>query len=72
MKELVLFLIDVYQKIFSYVLKNIVGTAHVCRFDPTCSEYAKLSIKKSGVLKGFYLTFFRLLKCQPFYKEQRI
>lgn len=37
-----------------------------CRFVPTCSEYALLSIKKHGALKGGFLALKRLLKCHPF------
>ena len=36
-----------------------------CRFSPTCSQYSKESIKKYGPLKGFILTFKRIVKCHP-------
>lgn len=36
-----------------------------CRFTPTCSEYARLAIKKYGPLKGMYLALKRLLRCHP-------
>ena len=36
-----------------------------CRFSPTCSQYSKESIKKHGPLKGFILTFKRIVKCHP-------
>ncbi|GAQ94969.1 hypothetical protein TAGGR_11168 [Thermodesulfovibrio aggregans] len=38
----------------------------VCRFYPTCSEYAEQAIKKYGV-KGILLSIKRLLKCHPFH-----
>jgi len=38
-----------------------------CRFYPTCSEYAVLSITKHGVLKGSFLSAKRILKCHPFH-----
>ena len=39
-----------------------------CRFMPTCSAYAVQAITKYGALKGGWLTFKRLLRCNPFYK----
>ena len=37
-----------------------------CRFSPTCSQYALEAITKYGALKGGYLAFRRLLRCNPF------
>lgn len=39
-----------------------------CRFYPSCSEYSYLAIKKSGLAKGLFLTFQRLLKCHPWHR----
>ncbi|MDD6543024.1 MAG: membrane protein insertion efficiency factor YidD [Clostridiales bacterium] len=39
-----------------------------CRFSPTCSQYALEAIEKYGVVKGGWLAFKRLLRCNPFYK----
>ncbi|MGL4854551.1 MAG: membrane protein insertion efficiency factor YidD [Lentisphaeria bacterium] len=39
----------------------------VCRFHPSCSQFAKEAIMCHGVIKGIYLATLRLLKCQPFY-----
>ncbi|WP_419882033.1 membrane protein insertion efficiency factor YidD [Peribacillus sp. B-H-3] len=38
-----------------------------CRFYPTCSHYGIEAIKRFGPLKGSWLTFIRILKCQPFH-----
>ena len=38
-----------------------------CRFYPSCSEYALESYRKLGFYKATYLTFLRLLKCNPFH-----
>ncbi|MGD0465224.1 MAG: membrane protein insertion efficiency factor YidD [Gammaproteobacteria bacterium] len=35
-----------------------------CRFEVSCSDYAKLVIKKQGFVRGVCLVVFRLLKCQ--------
>ena len=37
-----------------------------CRFRPTCSSYGLESIKKFGVIKGGFLTAWRILRCTPF------
>lgn len=39
-----------------------------CRFTPTCSTYALQAIQKYGAVKGGYLAFRRILRCNPFYK----
>ena len=36
-----------------------------CRFRPTCSEYAKIALKKHGLVKGILMTVNRLLRCHP-------
>lgn len=38
---------------------------NVCRYTPTCSEYAIQALKKHGPFKGFYLAFKRILSCNP-------
>lgn len=36
-----------------------------CRFTPTCSEYARLALKKHGPIKGLALAIWRILRCNP-------
>jgi len=43
-------------------------TIPACRFTPTCSEYTLQSFKKFGFIKGFYKSFFRILRCNPLFK----
>lgn len=51
-------MIDIYQK--------IPGPWHnSCRHIPTCSNYAKEAITYHGALKGFFLSFFRVIRCNP-------
>ena len=38
-----------------------------CRFEPTCSIYAREAIAKYGFGKGVRLAAGRLLRCQPFH-----
>ena len=39
-----------------------------CRYLPTCSQYALEAIEKYGALKGGWLAFRRILRCNPFHK----
>ena len=40
-----------------------------CRFEPTCSQYAYAAITKYGALKGGWRALRRLLRCNPFNKQ---
>jgi uncharacterized protein len=61
MRRILIFLIRVYQWTISPFLGNI------CRFYPSCSHYSAGAFEKHGVLRGFYLTLKRLLKCHPWH-----
>jgi hypothetical protein len=37
----------------------------VCRFDPTCSTYARDAIVLHGPWKGLWLAIKRVLRCHP-------
>ena len=39
----------------------------VCRFYPSCSEYALQAILKYGPLRGSWMALRRLLRCHPFH-----
>ena len=62
MKNFLITIIEFYRKWISPLKPP------VCRFIPTCSEYAVIALKKYGVFKGVFLTIKRLLKCHPFNK----
>ncbi len=36
-----------------------------CRFYPTCSEYGLKAVREWGFFIGFFLTAFRILRCNP-------
>lgn len=40
-----------------------------CRFQPTCSEYAREAIRRRGLVRGFALAVARLARCHPFAKS---
>lgn len=37
----------------------------VCRFQPTCSNYALEALERHGALRGTVLTVWRLCRCNP-------
>jgi putative membrane protein insertion efficiency factor len=36
-----------------------------CKYLPTCSDYAIQAVRQYGVLRGFVLAGWRLLRCNP-------
>ena len=39
-----------------------------CRYYPTCSEYAILSVQKHGAFRGTLKALWRVLRCNPWSK----
>ncbi len=37
-----------------------------CRFYPSCSDYAMMSIERYGAARGIVLAIKRVLRCHPF------
>jgi putative membrane protein insertion efficiency factor len=60
MKYVGMAMIRVYQLTLSKVLPPS------CRFEPSCSHYTYQAIEKYGLLKGSWLGFKRILRCNPF------
>jgi putative membrane protein insertion efficiency factor len=61
LKEGLIILIHLYRHTFSILL------GPCCRFTPSCSSYALVSIERFGIIEGGILTFKRLSKCHPFH-----
>jgi hypothetical protein len=61
MKEGLIFVIHLYR----HTLSTLLGPC--CRFTPSCSSYALLSVERFGIIEGAFLIFKRLLKCHPFH-----
>lgn len=53
-------LIRLYQRTLSRVLPP------TCRFQPSCSEYARVAILQHGVIRGGWLALRRIARCNPF------
>lgn len=60
MKWLFLKLIRFYQRFISPAFPRR------CRYEPTCSEYARQAIGKYGALKGGALAAKRFCRCNPY------
>ena len=50
-------------KLYQYIISPLFPVS--CRFQPSCSQYSKEAILKYGILKGFFLSIKRILKCHP-------
>ena len=63
--SIMIFTIKLYQKSISPILP------HVCRFYPTCSQYAIIVLKKHRI-RGIPMVVYRLLKCNPYYHNHEV
>jgi uncharacterized protein len=53
-------------KAFLFYKKNISSQdLNACNFHPSCSEYAMISVRELGPLKGILNGFDRLTRCHP-------
>jgi len=71
LKQLIIKAIRFYQRTNFFhlpVFQSLFLSDKVCRFTPTCSEYAILAIEKYGIIRGSLLGIKRILKCHPFSK----
>ncbi len=50
-----------YQRVVSPLLPR------ACRFEPTCSEFARQAVLVHGLTRGAWLSVCRLLRCHPFH-----
>ncbi len=60
MKYILLGIIRLYRLTLSKILPRC------CRFYPSCSEYGMTAIRRFGAVKGGYLAFWRIFRCNPF------
>jgi putative membrane protein insertion efficiency factor len=62
MRRLLVGLVDFYRARVSPLLPP------ACRFEPSCSAYAREALLRHGALKGSLLALWRVLRCNPFGK----
>lgn len=67
MKKQLIFIIKMYQATLSpdHGLIKALFPQGVCRYRPTCSDYAIASIRSFGVI-GLWLAIKRIARCHPF------
>ena len=66
MKAVLLWMIRFYRTYIS------PGRPPCCRCIPTCSAYALEAVEKYGAVKGGFLALRRILRCNPFHKQESI
>jgi uncharacterized protein len=54
--------LDLYKRFLSPLLPR------ACRFEPTCSIYAREAIARHGLGRGAWLAVRRILRCNPFHR----
>ncbi|MBO5103203.1 MAG: membrane protein insertion efficiency factor YidD [Clostridia bacterium] len=59
LKYLGIGLIYIYKYTFSLVMPSC------CIYNPSCSTYTLIAIKRFGIFKGCYLGFKRIWRCRP-------
>ena len=55
-------ILDFYKRFLSPLLPR------ACRFEPTCSVYAREAIARHGFGRGAWLAARRILRCNPFHR----
>lgn len=51
---------------YRYFLSPMLGT--VCRFHPSCSQYADEALARHGLFRGGWLAARRLCRCGPWHR----
>lgn len=60
LRKIPILLIKIYKKFISPLFPAS------CKYYPTCSSYCITAFQKHGIIKGFILSVWRLLRCNPF------
>ena len=58
MRYIAIFMIKLYKKM-------PISWHNYCKYQPTCSDYAIGCLREFGFIKGSYLSFKRILRCNP-------
>ncbi len=53
--------------IYKYTISKILPDC--CIYQPTCSTYTLVAIKRFGIIKGFFMGAKRILRCTPKHKH---
>jgi putative membrane protein insertion efficiency factor len=60
-------LVRAYQLLVSPLKQVLFGTTCSCRFQPTCSCFARTALLRFGLFRGSWLAVMRILKCHPWH-----
>jgi hypothetical protein len=52
-------------RVYQWTLSPLVGRQ--CRFEPSCSAYFILAVRKYGALRGAFKGVLRVGRCHPFH-----
>ena len=52
-------------RIYQWTLSPLIGRQ--CRFEPTCSAYFILAVRKYGAIRGMWRGIRRVGRCHPFH-----
>lgn len=55
--------LDLYHALLAPFMAGQTGFS--CRFEPSCSRYAKAALARQGLWRGAYLAIHRLARCHP-------
>jgi putative membrane protein insertion efficiency factor len=61
MNKIILVIIEFYRKFLS------IFSTGSCRYQPTCSAYAKIQFENNTFFKAIYFTITRILKCNQLF-----
>ena len=64
-RTLLIAFVRLYQVTLGRVIFASMGK--VCRFEPSCSNYALACLRDHGAVRGSLLSLFRLCRCHPFH-----
>ena len=52
-------------RVYQWALSPLIGQH--CRFEPTCSTYFILAVRKYGAMRGLWRGLRRIGRCHPFH-----
>jgi putative membrane protein insertion efficiency factor len=64
LQHILLGLLRFYRWAISPLLTMLAGGT-ICRFEPSCSQYAMEAVKTHGAIQGSWFTLKRLARCHP-------
>jgi len=66
-RNILVLIVRVYQKTLSpdHGWPRVLYPGGYCKYSPSCSEYARLSLIKDGAIKGVIKAVWRFIRCNP-------